>query len=118
MPATRITPGSLWLAGVGAVSLARRRGRSMLGEFVAEGRRLHGEAGALVRATRADTRAQVNGLIEPLKARFDAGVEAADAALRRGVGRVLARLGLPSKADVDELAQRVGALSRKLKSAK
>ena len=40
----------------------------------------------------------------------------AAAAAQAGVAGVLARLGIPSKADIDELSQRVGRLSRQLKA--
>ena len=32
--------GSLWLAGVGAISLARKQGGALLRDLIAEGRRL------------------------------------------------------------------------------
>jgi hypothetical protein len=38
--------------------------------------------------------------------------------MQGGVAGALARLGIPSKADIDELTQRVTALSKRLKTAK
>ncbi|HEY2397105.1 MAG TPA: phasin family protein [Rudaea sp.] len=109
--------GSIWLAGVGAVSLARKQGGVLLGELAKEGRRLHGEATRFVRETRADAQVQVEGVLTPVKARLESGAKRAAATVQTGVAGVLARLGIPSKANIEELSQRVGTLSRQLKAS-
>ena len=109
---------SLWLAGVGAVSLARKQGRVLLGDFVAEGRRLQTEAVAFVRETGTDARVQVTGWVTPVRAELKRRVAAAGNAVEKSVAGGLARLGIPSKADIDALTQRVATLSRQLKAAK
>ena len=111
-------PASLWLAGVGAVSIARKRGSAMLGEFVAEGRRQQAGAVKLVREARTDLRAQVTGWIAPLRAELKQSAAKAGRSVEGGIAGALARLGIPSKSDIDGLAQRVAALSRQLKAAK
>jgi poly(hydroxyalkanoate) granule-associated protein len=113
----QVNAGTIWLAGVGAASLARKHGKLLLGDFVAEGRRLQGEAGKFVHEARVDAQAQVKGLLTPVKARLEQEVKKAGAVVEVGVSGALARLGIPSKADIDELSQRVAALSRQLKAA-
>ena len=113
-----VDAGSLWLAGVGAIWLARKHGGALLGDLIKEGRRLQIEATQFVREARADALAQAKGLLTPAKARLETGAKKAAAAVEAGVAVVRARLGIPSKADIDELSQRVGALSRQLKAAK
>ena len=113
-----VNTGSLWLAGVGAVSLARKHGKILLGDMIGEGRRLQIEATTLVRETSADTKAHVVGMVTPLKARFMQRVGQAGTIVQTSISRGLSLLGIPTKADIDDLAQRVGALSRQLKSAK
>lgn len=108
--------GSLWLAGIGALSLARKRNKALVGDLIAEGVRLQSKAAAIARETRLDARAQVEGFLTPVKQRFDEQVEWAGKAVQAGVGGMLSRLGIPSKADIEDLAQRVGALSRQLKT--
>jgi poly(hydroxyalkanoate) granule-associated protein len=100
------------------LSLARKNGGALLGDLVAEGRRLQVEATRFVHETRADARAQVRGLLTPVKAHLESGARQGAAAIKAGVAGVLARLGIPSKADIDELSRRVGTLSRQLKAAK
>lgn len=110
--------GSLWLAAIGALSLARKRNKALLGELVAEGARLQTKAATIARETRRDTRAQLEGFLAPVQQRFEHQVEMAGKAFQAGMGGVLSRLGIPSKADIEDLAQRVGALSRQLKSGR
>ncbi|HSE13587.1 MAG TPA: phasin family protein [Rudaea sp.] len=110
--------GSLWLAGIGALSIARKRGKALLGEMIAEGQRLQTKAVTMVHEARADTRAQFDGFLTPVRQRLEEQVEKGGKAVQAGIGGVLSKLGIPSKADIDELAQRVGALSRQLKTGR
>lgn len=114
---TPVDTGSLWLAGVGAVSLARKQGGRLLGELINEGRRLQVEATRFVREARADAQSQVEGLLRPVEGRLQSAAKQAAAAVQARVASVLTRLGIPSKADIDELSQRVGTLSRQLKAS-
>ena len=113
-----VDAGSLWLAGVGAVSLARKQGASLLADMVGEGRRLQTQTARLVRETRTDMRAQVVGLLKPVKARFARQAKKTGAAVQARVAAALSSLGIPSKSDIDELAKRVATLSRQLKTTK
>jgi len=113
---SKVEAGSLWLAGVGAVSLARKNGAALLGDLVGEGRRLQLKATTLAVEAGSDVRAQVSGLLQPIKVRASKRLQAAGMAVQSGIGGVLSALGIPSKADVEELSQRVGALSRQLKA--
>jgi poly(hydroxyalkanoate) granule-associated protein len=109
--------GSIWLAGVGALSLARRHGEARLGDMVKEGRRLQGEVAKFVRKSRVDARSRISGMLTPVQAQLQSAAKLATAAAESGLAGMRARLGIPSKADIDELSQRIGALSRQLKAA-
>ena len=113
-----LNAGSYWLAAVGALSLARKRSAAALGELVAEGQRLQAGAEKVVQEARADAMAQIAGIVTPVKARLKQQVERAGSSLESALAAIRSRLGIPSKADVDELAQRVGTLSRQLKAVK
>ena len=115
---TQKQTGSLWLAGIGALSIARKRSKAVLGDMIAEGQRLQTKATTAVHEARADTRAQFEGFLTPVKQRLQEQVEKGGKAVQAGIGGVLSKLGIPSKADIDELAQRVGALSRQLKTGR
>ena len=115
---TQAPRGSLWLAGIGAVSLARKRSKAVVGDMIAEGQRLQAKAATMVHEARADTWAQVAGFLTPVRQRLEEQAAKGGKAVQAGIAGVLSRLGIPSKADIDELAQRVGALSRQLKTGR
>jgi poly(hydroxyalkanoate) granule-associated protein len=114
----RVDPGSLWLAGVGVVSLARKQGVALVNQLVGEGRRLQQKTTRFVRDARGDVKAQVIGVIEPVKTRVGKEFDKAGAAVQARVTAALSAAGLPTKADIAELSARVGTLSRQLKAAK
>ena len=55
-------------------------------------------------------------MFKPVRAGVARQVQQVGMAIQSGIAGVLAALGIPSKADIDELSHRVGALSRQLKA--
>jgi poly(hydroxyalkanoate) granule-associated protein len=108
----------LWLASLGAFSLAQKRGIELFTRFIDEGKDLQVRTLTMVREVSADTQAQALGVFTPFTARLEKQVAQYGAAIENGMERVLARLGIPAKRDIDELSRQVAALSRKLKTAK
>jgi poly(hydroxyalkanoate) granule-associated protein len=121
-PAANRTPNdqarTLWLAGLGAFSLAQKRGRALLSGLIAEGSHVQTHAQKLVREVGVETSTKVHEAVAPFRAGFKRNIQKVGAAVQHGVAGALARLGIPSKADVVELTQRVAALSKQLKTAK
>ncbi len=115
---TAATARSVWLAGLGAASIAQKRGAELVATWIEEGKDLQARAQQLTREVRADAAAQVKGAFAPIRHGLERQAERFGSALQQGVARVLANLGIPSKADIEELTQRVTALSRQLKAAK
>ena len=109
---------ALWLAGLGAVSIARKRSGEALVEMIGEGRQFQSHAQKLAREIRADAKAQANGALAPVRAAVRQNVRKASELVHNVVTATLAKLGIPSKADIEELTLRVAALSRQLKAAK
>ena len=108
---------SVWLAGLGAVSLTRKQGEQLYAQLNEEGRVLRASGIKFVQDTRKQAKAQITRTLAPLQKQVDAKAAQVGAAVEQGVGRALSRLGVPSKADIEELTQRVGALSRQLRAA-
>ena len=54
--------------------------------------------------------------VAPLKARAKYEIAKLGTSVQQGVAVVLDKLGIPSKADIEELTTRVSALSRQLKA--
>lgn len=112
------TARKLWLAGLGAFSVARRRGGETFSSLIGEGKQFQTHAQKLAHEIRTDAQAQIKGSIAPLRSAWQHNIARTGAAVQKGIGVVLARAGIPSKADIEELTRRVSALSRQLKSAK
>jgi len=109
---------SAWLAGLGAVSIAQKRGGALIGGLISEGTDFQARAQKLVRETSVDALAHAKVAIAPVRAGLKNNAKKFGAAVQRGVAVVLTQLGIPSKADVEELTRRVTALSRQLRAAK
>lgn len=113
-PARKQAPKTLWYAGLGAFSLTRKRYEDALKRYVGDGTQVR----ALAERTVADARKQIVALWKPIKRNASKQAFALGAAAEQGIGRLRSALGIPSKADVEELSRRVAMLSRQLKSAK
>lgn len=109
---------AVWLAGLGAVSIAQKRGTEALAGLATEGRDFQARAQKLAREVGADASVHVHGAIAPLRASLERNVGKFGAVVQNAVAGVLAKLGIPSKADIEALSQRMSALSRQLKAAK
>ncbi len=109
---------AVWLAGLGAVSIAQKRGTEVLSGLAAEGRDFQARAQQLVREVGADARVHVKGVVAPLRVDLKRNAAKLGVVVQSAVATVLAKLGIPSKADIEALSQRMSALSRQLKAAK
>ncbi|MHB8678609.1 MAG: phasin family protein [Rudaea sp.] len=109
---------AVWLAGLGAVSIAQKRGTELLAGLSAEGREFQARARRLAREVGADAAVHLKGAVAPLRVDLKRNAARIGAAAQNAVAGVLARLGIPSKADIEALSQRMSALSRQLKAAK
>ncbi|HET8943136.1 MAG TPA: phasin family protein [Rudaea sp.] len=109
---------SLWLAGLGAVSIARKRGNEAFVGLIGEGKEFQARADKLTREISADTKAQITGALAPVRVAIEQNTQKVGQTVQHVVAGVLSRLGIPTKADIDELTRRVTALSRQLKTAK
>lgn len=108
---------SFILAGLGAVRMTRQQGEKLLTQINDEGRALRANGLKLVQDTRKQVKKQIARTLAPVQKKVDAKAAEVGAAMEQGVGRVLSRLGVPSKADIEELTRRVSALSRQLRAA-
>ena len=105
---------ALWLAGLGAVSIAQKRGGKAISGLIAEGHDLQTRAQKLAQ----DATEQVKDALAPFKAGLKRKIKKVGVVVQSAIAGTLARLGIPTKADIDELTQRVAALSKQLKTAK
>ncbi|HET9033927.1 MAG TPA: phasin family protein [Dokdonella sp.] len=108
----------VWLAGLGAFSIAQKQGIELFESMVSEGKSYQASSEKLVRKVSKDVKGIVDSRMKPVKQRIKAIRSDAEAKIEQGVGRAMSYVGIPSKADVDALIARVDKLSRQLRAAK
>ena len=112
------TARKVWLAGLGAFSIAQKQGAELFESMVGEGKSFQTRSENLARKLSGEIKSAVGKRMKPVKARLRSVRRNAEARLELGVGRALSYVGVPSKADVDALISRVDALSRQLRAAR
>ncbi len=108
----------VWLAGLGAFSIAQKQGADVFESMVVEGKSFQTSSEKLARKVSEDLKSVVASRMKPIKQRVKAIRVDAEAKFEQGVGRFMSYAGIPSKADVDALIARVDKLSRQLRAAK
>lgn len=116
---------SMWLASLGAASLLRKNGEDMVGRLIREGQGMQKQADKTIASISHNVDGVVQSRVAAVKRRaakvqkeFSKQVKVFETSLQNGAERVLARLGVPSKADIDSLIARIDTLSRQLRAAK
>ena len=108
----------VWLAGLGAFSIAQKQGSEILDGMISEGRSFQLRADKVARKLSAEIKTVVGSRVAPVKLRLKAMRSEAEAKVEHGVGRLMSYAGIPSKADVDALIARVDKLSRQLRATR
>lgn len=113
----------LWLASLGAVSIARKQGEKLVSVLVEEGEQIRSRAGSLVEtaargARRAADKARkrVEAYVQPIAQRAKRTVKRYETRFGKSVGAALGRMGVPSKRDIQELIGQVDRVKRKVAS--
>ena len=109
---------TLWLAGLGAMSIAQKRGGALLSGLIAEGHDVQTRTQKFVQQVTAQTKAHAADAVAPFRAGIKRNVKRLGEVAQQGIAGALAVLGIPSKSDIEELTQRVAALSKQLKTAR
>lgn len=117
------TGRTLWLATLGAMSLAQQQGEKAINALVAEGTVFQNKAKKFSKTLnndakkfKANVEKKVTGLVSPIRERATKNVQEVESAVTERIGAVLGRFGVPSKGDVQELLTRVAELNREIKT--
>lgn len=118
-------PRTLWLASLGAVSLARKRSGDLVATLVTEGEQFRARTGQAarnlakdVRRAANDARKQVKGYVDPIRRNALRTVRALESGIGERLSEVLGRINLPSKAELRKLLGRGKALRGRAKPAR
>jgi poly(hydroxyalkanoate) granule-associated protein len=113
----------LWLAGIGAAEAVRKRGEEAIEAIVGRGEQLRSDANRLAkglqkdfRKAKGDVEKQVRAYAKPIQQRTRRVARRIEGGIADGVGALLGRFGVPSRAEVLQLSERVDALSRSIKA--
>ena len=113
----------LWLAGLGAVSIAQKQSAKLVETLVDEGEqfRTRGEKYVTgvsrdVRRAADDAQKRVKSFVTPIRKRAEQTVRRFEGVVTERLGELLGRFGVPSKTEVEELSERVGTLNRRIKT--
>lgn len=112
----RETVQKLWQAGVGAASVAQKNVGGVVENLKTESQKIYKKASTLVEGTVADVRKQFEGVLSQVQGSVAANLGWVEEKVSAGVGTVLGRLGVPSKADIEDLSKRVAELSKQVKA--
>jgi len=108
---------SIYLAGLGAVARTREEGEKLYTRIAEKSQALRTRGTKVVKQARKTATQRIERAIAPLQKIIDANTTKLGAVVEHQVGRGLALLGVPSKGDLQELSQRVAALSRQVRAA-
>lgn len=121
---TKAPARTIWLAGLGAVASVRERGEAAVETITARAEALRDEAGQLAKSVRRDVeratagaQKKVSAYVRPLRQRAERVARDVEKGVAERVGALLGRFGVPSRADIVELTERVDALSRRIRTA-
>ena len=112
----------IWLAGLGAMSLAQQEGGKVIEQGAKLFDKLVKEGSKFENSTRKSAEGAVDGLKEGLENRFSSVRKQAaenwdklEKVFEDRVSRVLGRLGVPTSEDIQDLVKRVQDLAEKVK---
>ena len=112
----RDTARNVFLASLGAVSISRKEGARIVDTLIEQGQDLRDRTVKMAEGKVNDVRKQVIGVVGKVQKQATSNLTQVEGVVGGQVTRVLSRLGIPSKADVQELSRRVADLNRQVKA--
>lgn len=112
----RDTARNVFLASLGAVSISRKEGARIVETLIEQGQDLRDRTVKMAEGKVNDVRKQVIGVVGKVQKQATSNLTQVEGVVGGQVTRVLSRLGIPSKADVQELSRRVADLNRQVKA--
>lgn len=112
VPAIRESAQNIWLAGVGALSLAEERGEKAVKLAGVEGEKLFRTLVRKGSAYQSRNKARVRDVLGRVDAVREQTVGRVESRLDRGMGAALRGLGIPTRSEIAQLTRRVEELTR------
>ncbi len=116
-------PRDIWLAGLGAFSVAQKEGGKILEEgsklfekLVKEGQGVEGRTRKVAENAVGDIKGGVENRVESIRKQASGNWDKLEKVFEERVARALGRLGVPTADDIQHLATRVQGLAERVKS--
>ncbi len=106
------------LATVGAAAIVRKQSEKLVANFMDETAQLRNRATKLATNVVGDVQEQANGVLAQVKSAAAANLGWVGEKAQDQMGKVLSRIGVPTKADVSQLSRRVDDLHKQVKALK
>ncbi|KHO64656.1 MULTISPECIES: phasin family protein [Pseudomonas] len=106
----RYSARQLWLAGIGVYASLGRQGLSYFRELVRSGEEAETQGKQLV----SEKLEQATDRFKSVRRRVDSRLEKVEERVGARVGRVLKRAGVPSRADIEALSDKLDGLNEML----
>ncbi|NLC60263.1 MAG: phasin family protein [Gammaproteobacteria bacterium] len=106
---------NVWLAGLGALGRAQSEGSKLFSALVEEGARLDRQARKAAGDRATETMETVNSGVDEVRGKAGDTWDRLESAFDERMQRALARLGVPSRQDVQSLERQVEALRTELR---
>lgn len=106
----------IWLASLGAVSITRKKTADVFGNLLQEGQNLQQRSLQIAEGTVNGVRKQVVGVVGKVQQTAASNLAQFEEVVGGQVSRVLSRLGIPSKSDIQELSRRVAELNKQVRA--
>lgn len=106
----------VWLASLGAAEVARKQVVGAYAQIVKEAQKLQQRSVSLVEDRVNEVRDQVEAVVTQVKERATENYQQVESVVGGQLTRVLGRMGIPSKDDINDLSRRVAELSRQVKT--
>ena len=104
----------IWLAGLGAFSKAQEEGSKVFEALVKEGSGLQKKFRSLADSRMNEVTNEVSGKITEATSKAAGAWDRLETVFEDRVGRAVGRLGVPTKADITKLTQRVEELTKQV----
>lgn len=108
----------LWLASLGAVAMVRKQGNELVEQVIDRTQLVQERTVGLLRGVVGDVRGQIEGVVGKAVATAQNNLNWVGDTVEDQVSRLLRRVGVPNRADIQELTQRVEELHEQVRALK
>jgi poly(hydroxyalkanoate) granule-associated protein len=116
LQSVRQSANQIWLAGLGAFSMAQEESGKVFEGLVKQGESLDKQIQSARTEAVKSVRGSVESNVKSVRTRATNSIDKVESVFEKRVADTLARLGIPSRQDVEALSKRIDALHKDIKA--